>query len=55
VPTIVGSGITPENIIHYRDADALIVGSSVKSNGIWSGTLDEARTREVVRAFDASR
>lgn len=51
VPTIIGSGITPENIAHYRDADAFIVGSSVKSDGVWSSALDIERTVAVVRAF----
>jgi uncharacterized protein len=55
VPTIVGSGITPDNIALYQDADAFIVGSSVKIDGVWSGPLDEARTREVVRAFGSIR
>ena len=30
VPTLVGSGITLSNVHDYRDADALIVGSSIK-------------------------
>jgi hypothetical protein len=51
VPTLIGSGITPENIARYRGADAFIVGSSVKSGGVWSGPLDLARTRAVVDAF----
>jgi len=51
VPTIIGSGITPENIANYRGADAFIVGSSVKSGGVWSGELDPARTRAVVDAL----
>lgn len=55
VPTLVGSGITPDNIGLYRHADAFIVGSSVKSGELWSGPLDEARTRDVVRAFGSIR
>jgi membrane complex biogenesis BtpA family protein len=51
VPTIVGSGITPDNIVRYRGADAFFVGSSVKSGGVWSGQLDAARTRAVVEAL----
>ncbi|MFP5246848.1 MAG: BtpA/SgcQ family protein [Thermoanaerobaculia bacterium] len=51
MPTLIGSGITPENMARYRSADALIVGSSVKSDGVWSGTLDAARTRACVDAF----
>ena len=51
VPTIIGSGITPENMSRYAAADALIVGSSVKADGVWSSALDERRCREVARAF----
>ena len=51
VPTLVGSGITPENIARYRGADAFIVGSSVKHDGLWSSRLDAARTRAVVDAL----
>ena len=36
VPTIVGSGITIENLSHYAAADAFIVGSSIKQDGLWS-------------------
>ena len=51
LPTIVGSGITPENISRYEAADAFIVGSSVKTDGVWSSPLDQERARAVVRAF----
>jgi len=54
VPTVIGSGITPENIARYPGADAFIVGSAVKSDGLWSGALDAARTRAVVEAFTLS-
>lgn len=55
VPTIIGSGVTPENLASYRGADAFFVGSSVKSGGVWSGRLDPARTRAVVDALGALR
>jgi membrane complex biogenesis BtpA family protein len=51
VPTLVGSGVTLDNFHDYRDADALIVGSSVKEGGIWSGRLAESRARALARAF----
>jgi len=51
IPTLVGSGITPENIHAYAAADGLIVGSSVKREGLWSNPLEESRVRAVVRAF----
>lgn len=50
IPTLIGSGITPENIYDYA-ADAFIVGSSVKRDGIWSSPLDEARVRLLVNAW----
>lgn len=55
VPTIIGSGITVENIARYPGADAFIVGSSVKTGGIWSGTLDADRTRAIVDALASDR
>src|SRR5258706_12107316 len=51
VPTIVGSGITTENLSRYVDADALIVGSSIKQDGLWSNPIDPGRARALVRAF----
>jgi len=51
IPTLVGSGITPENIHAYAAAAGLIVGSSVKREGLWSNPLEESRVRAVVRAF----
>jgi membrane complex biogenesis BtpA family protein len=51
VPTIVGSGITTENLLHYPDADGFIVGSSIKKDGLWSNPIDPDRARALVRAF----
>jgi len=51
VPTLIGSGITPENLASYRGADAFIVGSSVKRGGVWSGELDAERCAAVADAF----
>jgi uncharacterized protein len=54
IPTVIGSGITADNVTDYPGADALIVGSSVKEGGVWSGRLDESRTRAVARAFQTA-
>lgn len=51
IPTLVGSGISPENLVGFASADAFIVGSSVKEDGIWSNQLDGGRVRAVVQAF----
>jgi membrane complex biogenesis BtpA family protein len=55
IPTLVGSGITPGNMASFADADALIVGSSVKQGGLWSNPLDEGCVRAVAGAFQAQR
>jgi uncharacterized protein len=54
IPTLVGSGITPENIGSFAAADALIAGSSVKEGGVWSNRLDEGRVRLLMRAFQST-
>lgn len=51
VPTLVGSGITAENIIRYSEADAFIVGSSIKKDGLWWNPVDPERARALVGAF----
>ena len=51
IPTLIGSGVTPENIGSYSSAAAFIVGSSVKQDGLWANQLDERRVLAVVRAF----
>ena len=51
VPTVVGSGITTDNIVHYSEADAFIIGSSIKKDGLWSNPIDLDRARTLVRAF----
>lgn len=53
IPTLIGSGITPENIANYSSASAFIVGSSVKHDGLWENPLDETRVQSLVRAFHA--
>ena len=54
VPTLVGSGVTLANLHDYTEADALIVGSSIKHGGVWSGSIDESRARELAGAFKSS-
>lgn len=51
VPTIVGSGITAENLPQYAEAEALIVGSWIKQDGLWSNPINPDRAHALVRAF----
>ena len=51
LPVLVGSGLTAENLAAFADADAFIVGSSVKSGGVWSDPVDPDRCAAVAEAF----
>jgi len=53
IPTLVGSGVTADNVSRYAAADALIVGSFLKRDGLWSNPQDPARIASLVRAFEA--
>jgi uncharacterized protein len=54
IPTVVGSGITAQNVSAYASADAFIVGSWLKQEGVWSNPLDPSRLEALVRAFRAA-
>lgn len=53
IPTLVGSGITPENLANFWSADAFIVGSVLKQQGIWSNPPDPSRVQAMIQAFDS--
>lgn len=51
LPVLVGSGVTPETVgVLFEHADALIVGSFIKRNGVWSDELDQRRCDKLVGA-----
>lgn len=48
-PIIIGSGITVDNLEKYVGlADAFIVGSSLKVDGVWNQPMDRERVRALV-------
>ena len=51
IPTLVGSGLTPDTLAAYQAAAGFIVGSAVKRDGVWSNPLDLARVDAMARAF----
>ena len=56
LPIVVGSGVTAENAAAMlQHADAVIVGSSLKSGGHWSGPVDLERVQAVAAAVRAAR
>lgn len=52
IPVLVGSGVTPQNLSDYVDADAFIVGSWLKADGVWSNPIDGERLQALRRAYE---
>lgn len=50
LPLVIGSGIAPHNAAAYRQAQAWIVGSSLKAGGHWQGAPERERVRSLLRA-----
>ncbi|AJW99366.1 BtpA/SgcQ family protein [Burkholderia gladioli] len=56
LPVVVGSGVTPENVGDmFGIADAVIVASYLKHDGLWWNDVDTARLREFMSAADRAR
>ncbi len=56
LPVWVGSGVGPDQAEGlFEHADALIVGSYIKRGGVWSGPIDPARCRAMVKAAERER
>lgn len=54
IPTLVGSGVTADNVTGFSAADGLIVGSAVKQRGDWRLPLDADAVRRLADAFSAA-
>jgi predicted TIM-barrel enzyme len=53
---VVGSGVTAENAAAMlQHADAVIVGSALKRDGLWTGPVDLERVKAVAAAVRAAR
>jgi len=55
LPVLVGSGVTPENIAHFKDADGFIVGTWLKEEGQVEGPVDPQRVRALKEALVSLR
>lgn len=51
LPVLVGSGITPENVGLFPEADGFIVGTWLKENGQVEAPIDPVRVKTLVRAI----
>jgi membrane complex biogenesis BtpA family protein len=53
---LVGSGVTSENVERFKgNADALIVGSYLKYDGLWKNAVDPERVKRFVEAAESRR
>lgn len=51
LPLLVGSGVTPDLVKpQLAHCDALIVGTFIKRDGVWSNPVDAERCRQIVKA-----
>jgi membrane complex biogenesis BtpA family protein len=56
LPVAVGSGVNPDNVdAILRIADAVIVASYLKQDGVWWNPVDPARLATFMRAVAAAR
>jgi uncharacterized protein len=56
LPLLVGSGVTPDSVESlFAYADALIVGSWYKRDGLWHNEPDRKRAEELVKAVAQAR
>jgi uncharacterized protein len=53
IPTLVGSGITAENVGAFAAADGFIVGTWAKQDGLWTNPVDRRRAEALARAVAA--
>lgn len=53
IPVLIGSGITPENISQFKEADGWIVGSYLKVSRDWRNTIDSDALVHMVKAVKA--
>lgn len=55
LPVLVGSGVSPDNIVPIlQRVDAVIVASSLKQGGVWWNPVDAARVAALVAAAQAA-
>ncbi|CAL7942050.1 unnamed protein product [Xylocopa violacea] len=50
-PVLIGSGVTKDNLEDYLSADAVIIGSHFKVDGIWENKVDKDRVKIFMRKF----
>ena len=55
LPILLGSGVTAENVKVYMNANAFIVGSYFKEDGLWYNEVDPIRVRNLMEKIQHIR
>ncbi|XP_026888225.1 uncharacterized protein F13E9.13, mitochondrial isoform X1 [Electrophorus electricus] len=55
LPVLTGSGVTIDNVEHYLDANAMIIGSYFKKLGRWDNDVDPERVRRFMEKIHSLR
>ncbi|XP_043501854.1 uncharacterized protein F13E9.13, mitochondrial [Polistes fuscatus] len=51
-PVLIGSGVSIENIDHYKSSDAVIVGTSFKVNGNWENAVSKNKVHDFMTKLE---
>jgi len=51
IPVMVASGLTPENVDGFREADGFIIGSALERGGVAGNRVERNRVRAMVRSL----
>ncbi|XP_046897628.1 uncharacterized protein F13E9.13, mitochondrial isoform X1 [Hypomesus transpacificus] len=55
IPTLIGSGVTFNNVEDYLDANAMIIGSHFKKGGYWANQVDPERVKRFMEKIHKLR
>ncbi|XP_056464509.1 uncharacterized protein F13E9.13, mitochondrial [Gadus chalcogrammus] len=55
IPVLIGSGVTYDNVDHYMDANAMIIGSHFKKDGHWANPVDQENVRRFMSKIQQLR
>lgn len=55
IPVLIGSGVTYDNVEHYLDANAMIIGSHFKRGGHWANPVDPERVKRFMEKMHRLR
>lgn len=55
LPVLIGSGVTVDNVQSYIQASGMIIGSSFKKDGHWSGDVEFTKVKSFMSKVERLR